>query len=208
MIKEQETFLVDLSSIGLANAASAFSMMSNDRVTFKAPAFNSRQAVHELPKGDAQILFTPFIGEVLFESYLIVPQDDAAKIASTMLPASMASKPEMAQTALLELDNIISASIATKFSDLLSSDITGDVPRAYIKSHKETEEYIAMRMNRFDSHSSCHTRFKLVHTKAQALFIFLFKESFGSILESLKSQPSLSKEIHKQASHEARRFLG
>lgn len=207
MTQQHSKIVQDLSYIGLANAASAFSMITNDRVTFRKPTYGEQKPVYRDGEGALQLLFTPFIGEVLFESYLIVREKDGARIVQGMMPGLRADNTSMMQAALLELDNIISAAIATKFSDLLNSQITGDIPRAYVKTKLEVDDYIHNRLTQFDSYTSCHTRFKLVHLKAEADFIFLFKADFGKIVASL-TDTDMVKVISNQSTQEARRFVG
>ena len=209
LTKDEAKLAEHLTSIGLAHAASAFSMLTNDRVTFKKMGFNSRDFLKEEPKGGLpmQMLFTPFIGDVLFDSYLIVSHQDGLKIAESIMPGMPVGE-DMVKAVLLELDNIISAAVATKYANLLQRNIAGDVPRTYRKSYAELKQHLTERAEKFDSCYSCNTRFKLVHTKAEAEYVFFFQEGFEMMLAELAGVKGAVEDINYQANTEARRFIG
>lgn len=210
ILTKTETELAEsLTSIGLAHASSAFSMLTNDRVTFKKMSFNSRDFLKDENRKDKnmQLLFTPFIGDVLFDSYLIISYQDAFKIASSIMKGATVRE-EMVQAVLLELDNILSAAVATKYANILQRNIAGDVPRTYQKSYQSLKSHLMERAEKFDACYSCNTRFRLSHTKAEAEYVFFFQENFDEVLTELSMDKKAIENIHYEANTEARRYIG
>jgi chemotaxis protein CheY-P-specific phosphatase CheC len=204
--KQEEKTAEHLLSVGMASAASAFSMLVNDRVTFQPISFRRADFLSaSAGMQEPWMLFTPFIGELLFEGYVLIDRPGAERVAKAMLPAAHAANPAMVRPALLELDNIVSAALATKLADLTGRPVTGDIPRLYVKGVAGTSQLLSERVDRLSGHLACTTRFRLVHTKVSASVVFLFKEDFEPTLLSMISEGR--EKTWQLALQEARRFM-
>jgi chemotaxis protein CheY-P-specific phosphatase CheC len=174
-----------LVNVGMANAASALSFMIGETVKF-SPV--SLQSFPESWEGDAAatVLLTPFIGDVLLEGYLILKTESSQRLADALLP-SPGKDDSIRKAALLEIDNIMSASIATRVGDLLDAMIMGDVPRLLLKPQQEIMPSVQSRIADTGCTHYCYTTFYANRLNAEGIYICLFKPKFLQVLESKKA---------------------
>lgn len=78
------------------------------------------------------VLSTKLMGDLSGECYLVFNDNDKEELLNTCLSKSILDNPsakkEMGEALLLEIDNIVSASAITEFSNILEKTVYGDVP--------------------------------------------------------------------------------
>jgi chemotaxis protein CheY-P-specific phosphatase CheC len=139
---EPETnLLADVSQIALRNAVNSFSQMLKDEFVLKrfeaypsAPETQAHEGVY--------LLKTDITGDIGVNTIIAVSADAHDKICKVMLPGSVAGQAEMREAILLELDNIIVASLVTKYSNLLGVNIYGSVPQLAKAEQGELEKLL------------------------------------------------------------------
>ena len=122
-------------------------------------------------QGDLYILVTQIIGDISGKSFLIFSSDESKEIFQA-LKLSI-SNDALKEAFLLEIDNIISASVIAELSNALHLEIYGDVPRL-VKIHSvELLDFMRREMSsddpmstifcnatfQFDSKESVHPQF-------------------------------------------------
>jgi chemotaxis protein CheY-P-specific phosphatase CheC len=191
-LKEIEHDLTrELLSIGLGKAADSLAALTNDKVMlewFDIHLFDAKD-VEEVPTlftSEICVLTTKVIGDLPGISFLVFSDEDAETITSQSLPPSLlesASKEEleeMQQAVLLELDNIVAASVITQFSNLLNSKIYGGVPQINLLSYQEMSSFMLTSATDFSLMLMAQVKFKGFDKKIQPKFVWFFGEEFIS----------------------------
>lgn len=140
--KNRENFTVQIMNEGFSRASNSFSKFLGKSVKIT----NSTAALlrqldfsalsHE--KDDVYVLITHIIGDLSGKSYLIFKEDESNHMS--MIAGHVSSQsvtPQMKEGLLIEIDNIISASVIAELSNALQVEIYGDVP--VIKKLKASE---------------------------------------------------------------------
>ncbi|MGF1532217.1 MAG: hypothetical protein ACFCUI_00830 [Bernardetiaceae bacterium] len=114
--------------MALAHAASAFGKMIKEEVIVHH--FTVQPKTWPAVDGEFFVLRTDIKGDFAGEVYLVVSPTDEPRISELLLPGSLVGQPEMREAILLEVDNILTAAMVTKYSEILQKQIIGDVPEA------------------------------------------------------------------------------
>lgn len=135
----REKFLIHVMNQGFERAASSFSKMVGKSVTLTSSKSllvkfdESLSYISEEP-GELYVLTTNLIGEISGKSFLIFNKEESDSIFRTISPSM--NKPELNEAFLMEIDNIISASVISDLSNSLDIELYGDVPKlSKILSH-------------------------------------------------------------------------
>lgn len=122
----------DLFNAGFKKAAQSFSSISRQEINIEmtdvevSRVWENNYHAHQ---GVLTLLTTDIIGELNGKSYLIFNQDECNTLYEACFPNKDDKNREMLEEAFLkELDNILSASMITEFSNFLQASIYGDVP--------------------------------------------------------------------------------
>ena len=133
-------------------------------------------------------MITKVIGELNGVCCLIFSEEEADQLRNTALPPEVLNSPEMmaemSDGIMLEVDNIISASVITQFSNLLKVKIYGGVPALRKVDSTELEKYLQEEINNEMYLVSFKTKFKSSHVSFAPEFIWLFDNTF---VESIKN---------------------
>jgi len=181
----------ELTHVALANAAASFSKMMRDQFTFQKIEVNPSRfqfsKANKFSNGHLYIMMTEYFGDVLADTFLVVDTKQAEVLVKTLMPKPNLSE-HLKEAVLLETDNILAASVATKYSDILGHSVTGDVPKLLKKSPKETQKFIDEKLEHDHTHFSFVTKFKSKEKKLEAYFVCAFRDSFGNAIKSIASQ--------------------
>lgn len=127
----------EIINIGLSKAADSLSFFIKDKVliqhldlqinsTSYAPLSRKQEA------GKTYLLTTNILGDINGKSYLVLNDTEVEKFVGTNIPDSIKNndveKSKMTDALLLEIDNIITASVVTQFSNILRFKMYGGVP--------------------------------------------------------------------------------
>jgi len=147
-LKTREEFIVHLMNKGFAQAADAFSrfldkpviMSSNQSVLFHS--HNGFSYVQQ-ENGSLYVLVTQLIGAVTGTSYLIFSEQEREEILNAGNNWNFKDYNDQLKDALLlEIDNIISASVISELANVLNLEIYGDVPVLKKLDASELQELI------------------------------------------------------------------
>ena len=185
--------------LGLIRAAASLSQLIKDEV--ELPDINFREEASEKhllscysEEDHYYLLSTKIAGELPAESFLIFDNINAIKLWDIVLPENMAGNHEMQIATLKEVDNILTASVVTEFSDLFSLNTYGEVPESYEFNYLELDKFLLENTNNYDFSFSFQTNLLAKDTKLSADFIWSIKKAFLPILKrSIETQ-----EIHQK----------
>ncbi|MDH5475234.1 MAG: hypothetical protein OEX22_06045 [Cyclobacteriaceae bacterium] len=138
---EQDAF-IEIASIGLSKSADSLSQIINEKVLLKTTkmGISIRERLEKSDTNDFTVLTTRIMGEHEGICILIFSQEDALNIQKKCLPGS--EEKEMREALLLEIDNIISASVITQLANILDLKIYGDVPQITSLNLEELKQHL------------------------------------------------------------------
>jgi chemotaxis protein CheY-P-specific phosphatase CheC len=127
----KENIILGILQNGFERAAFSFSGIILNRVTVSGTSIKSDEhfALGD-DQGDLFILTTQLMGDLAGKSYLILNFNASQEIKASMGHMTR----ELHEAALLEIDNIVSASVISDLSNALGIELYGDVPHL-IKIH-------------------------------------------------------------------------
>ena len=128
----RENTLIHIMNGGFEKAAIAFSRLINKPVKIintQSILIHHEDDISYISEelGELSVLVTQIIGDISGKSYLIFSQDESKEIFRAL--NTSISNESLHQAFLLEIDNIISASVIAELSNAFSLEIYGDVPR-------------------------------------------------------------------------------
>ncbi len=135
-------------NIGLAKSADSLSFFTKQKVLIKSINLEvkslSELDVSEFKKRESMNVLTTVInGDMGGFCYLIFSDKDVNNLMENCLPPQILADAEkrqaMTEGMLLEIDNILSASVITQFSNLLNLSMYGGVPKLDVISGEELE---------------------------------------------------------------------
>lgn len=130
----RENFVVQMMNMGFSKAVDSFSRMVGKKVTL---AHNNVTLVKSQSEylntynksANLLVLTTQMIGELTGKSYFILSDVETVEIAKSVYKISGDKlTAEVCQAILLEIDNIISASVIGQMSSSINKEVYGDVP--------------------------------------------------------------------------------
>jgi chemotaxis protein CheY-P-specific phosphatase CheC len=191
--EKEEAVAKQIISAGLVKAAESLTFFMNETITLKD--FEEDKLIDQPPlnlgkKEEQNILFltTKVIGELKGVCCLIFSEEEANHLRQAALPPEILNSPEMmaemSDGIMLEVDNIISASVITQFSNLLKVKIHGGVPNLKRVNYQEMETIIQEDINKELYLISFKTSFESSKVAFNPEFVWLFDHAF---IESIKN---------------------
>jgi chemotaxis protein CheY-P-specific phosphatase CheC len=180
-------------SAGLVKAAESLSFFMNETITLNEVDQEDSLSVNTIEiekknQSNIHLMITKVIGELKGVCCLIFSEEEANQLRNTALPPEVLNSPEMmaemSDGIMLEVDNIISASVITQFSNMLKVKIYGGVPELRKVNSTELESYLQEEINNEMYLVSFKTKFKSSHVSFAPEFIWLFDNTF---VESIKN---------------------
>lgn len=180
-------------SAGLVKAAESLSFFMNETITLNELDQEESLSVNTIEiekknQSNIHLMITKVIGELNGVCCLIFSEEEANQLRNTALPPEVLNSPEMmaemSDGIMLEVDNIISASVITQFSNMLKVKIYGGVPELRKVNSTELESYLQEEINNEMYLVSFKTKFKSSHVSFAPEFIWLFDNTF---VESIKN---------------------
>lgn len=178
---------------GLSKAAESLSFFMKEEIRFKELSFsinklNSNIDFTSKAGENIHLLITNVIGDLKGVCCLIFSEEEADKLRQTALPREIIENPalmaEMSDAIMLEVDNIISASVITQFSNILNHKIHGGVPELKKLNFEEVNDYATTNFMQDLYIINFNTQFESSQLNFSPEFIWLFDNTF---LESIKS---------------------
>lgn len=177
----------EIINIGIAKAADSFSFFINDKVMIRLLELkinfeHNFPLSRKYPTDKNYLLTTVVKGELKGESYLLFNEEEVNKIVEANLPKSimdnLAEREKMTEAFLLEIDNIITASVITQFSNIFQRKIYGDVPGLNILAGNEINKFLSENHNKELNVIYFNARFITNEIEIDPEFIWLMDDSF------------------------------
>ncbi len=142
----------EIINVGLGKAADSVAFFTHDKVIIRGLDFkvedleNINNVSNKNENETLYVLSTEILGELKGICYLIFSESEVNKLLKVCLPESIrnnqANLKEMGEAILLEMDNIIVASVITQFSNFFKYKMHGDIPRLSITISKGFEQIV------------------------------------------------------------------
>lgn len=151
----------EILNVGFKKAAETLSFFMAEKINIEAFDFKVEEIDfyknHFKFKPDSKyILTTQIIGEISGSCYLVFSKEDTTRLFELGLPKNLIKESkeyeEMSKGLLLELDNIVSASVITQFANLLNCKMHGGVPSIWEMNYDAPQEKDLFASNLKDSY--------------------------------------------------------
>jgi chemotaxis protein CheC len=149
-MSSQDNFIIRVFNEGFQKAASSFSkMIDRDVKVLNAQPLLGRHST-DLSRlseeyGDLYILITNVIGDVSGKSFLVLNHDEQLEIFKGI--KSSITNHALKEAFLLEIDNIISASVIAELSNVLGVEIYGDIPHLFKVHSKDFKAFLSNQIS-------------------------------------------------------------
>lgn len=170
---------------GLKKSAEAFSFFMKEPIDHKDPLLSAdgvRDFLKIFPADEKlYVLSTELKGEFTGICFLVLSPDEGETLANISFGESMKKNAERFQTMkealLLEVDNIISATVVTQLSEILSYQVFGGVPRLSLMNRTEFET-TAVKYHNDKFPLTCNTGFRSQSGHFTPEFCWIFDTEF------------------------------
>ncbi len=175
--KQRETFVVHMLNKGFENAAHSFSKIVNRNI--KISTAQSLVIRHDSDfsyvseeSDEVYVMITQLMGDFSGKSYLIISREEADEIFKSVSSKKKFDE-QLHDAMLLEIDNILSASVISSISDSMKSVVYGDVPKLkklngdalheFLNEQRDTHETFSIVYSiatfKFDTREKIHPQF-------------------------------------------------
>ena len=194
---EQLFVAKEIVSDGLEKAAESLSFFLNEKVSLfqSEDAEISDISTISLQKKPGDIIYfltTKVIGELKGVCCLIFSEQEVAMLHKAALPPEVLNDPammaEMGDAIMLEVDNIISASVITQFSNALKVKIHGGVPSLQKINFEDMATYISEEISKELYLISFKTNFETDNMNFSPEFLWLFDNTFVETIQEFSKQ--------------------
>ena len=188
----QQRMAQQLMNTGLTHAAWAFSQMVGQEVGFETLSttvskIGLADTIYYQP-GDMTLIITDIIGEAGGRSYLLLSERERVALRDMCLSATASTRQcaVMEEAVLKEIDNIVSAAVITKLSELLGLQIFGGVPHLLRSPAGDMQKLLRADFDQAnDDHLLINTRFLFKeNNQVQPQFFWKFPSKFLRYLEN------------------------
>lgn len=191
-MRVRQNFLIHVMNTGFERAAVAFSRLINKPVKIVNSQSILIQHDSEISyiteeAGDLSVLITQIIGDVTGKSFLIFNQDESKEIFKAL--NTSVSNEALNEAFLLEIDNIISASVIAELSNSLGIEIYGDVPHLAKVHARDLERFMSEEIVRDEPSSVifCNTTFQFDNReKVHPQFIWKLSSKIFEMIQDRK----------------------
>lgn len=190
--RSRENFLIQVMNSGFERAAASFSRLVNRSVKIingQSVLIRQEQDFSSISEeqGDLHILVTQIIGDISGKSFLIFNRDESVEVFKTL--SHSVKSDTLNEAFLLELDNIISASVISELSDSLDLEIYGDVPQLVKINAKDLQLFMTKDEKKDDPVSVvfCNTTFQFdKHERVHPQFIWKLSSKIFELIPEQK----------------------
>lgn len=201
MDKNTRDVIKEIISIGLAKSADSLSFFTQSKVIFKGFDLEFKkcddvEGYDNKKSSKVYILTTDIIGDINGACYLLFSEDEVKELVSKNISASVLEDEEqfleISNGLLLELDNIVTASVVTQFSNLLGKSAYGDVPKLDIVKDENTFQFMSEKLEMHDSCLCFKTIYEVDNMDLQPIFVWALGDDFvNSAKEKINSEKVL-----------------
>ncbi len=184
--KDQKQLAKQLICEGLKKAAESLSFFVNEKIELDTSDDSCLDCdpldLDRKGQENIHLLITKVVGEIQGVCCLIFSEQEAEHLRNVALPEEIKSSPEMmaemSDGILLEVDNIISASVITHFSNVLKAKMHGDVPALKKVNYTEMIDFIRSEISDKLYLVSFKTSFNSSNMHFKPEFLWLFEQNF------------------------------
>lgn len=199
--KEEKRMAKNVISGGLQKAAESLSFFMNEKIDLDTSDDRCLECdpldLDRKGQNNIQLLITKVVGEIQGICCLIFSEEEADHLRSVALPKEILESPEMmaemSDGIMLEVDNIISASVITHFSNVLKAKMHGDVPSIKKVSYDEMIDFIKKEIDDQLYLVSFKTSFNSSNVHFKPEFLWLFDKNFMAGITNYYEQSTTSK---------------
>lgn len=204
----EEDIAKEIINIGLGKAADSMAFFTREKVFIRTIDLQILQAgqidkiEHKgVDKDDQQrfVLTTQVEGELGGVCYLIFTGDEVKRLHQKSLPESILNDPDklkvMGDAILLEMDNIISASVITQLSNFFNYKMHGGVPSLNKMKKEELNSFLIEPQKRFSRCIYFHSEFSTGDLDVNPEFIWFLDEQFFTGVKTVIKDGELFKEF-------------
>lgn len=185
----------EIINIALAKAGDSLSFFIKQRVIIKSNLVSFENvcltALQESFSHDEYVVLkTEIKGDLSGVCFLMFNKDETERILELALPANVLSdekkKQEFGDAFLLEIDNIVTASVVTQFSNLLNYKMYGYVPSLQRTNKADLSNVLKNECGDEESVLSIKTQFITDTLNLEPVFLWFFKkENFIEAIDKL-----------------------
>lgn len=198
----QKNISNDIIKIGLSKAAESLSFFMKHNIKIEGNDFNIVDLKTSKPTINGnetlKVLVTELMGELKGASYLVFTNEEAQQLYKQCLPADVLNNETklaaMADAILLEVDNIISASVITQFSNILKLKIFGGVPKLVEANSNEIADLVTLNLTQNAYLLSVKAKFTSDEINFNPEFFWLLDKKFFESIILLEQQKNNEKE--------------
>jgi chemotaxis protein CheY-P-specific phosphatase CheC len=174
-------------SSGLSKAAQSLSFFMKETINLKETDFSitNRGDVNIKFESDTDklfVLYTEIKGELNGICYLVFNQNEVDELCKVALPSEITGNADklknMQEPLLLEIDNIISASVITQLANHLKQKMYGDVPHLIVMNSSELKETIVKQLEPNNLIIGFQTEFLSSNSNFHPEFYWILEPSF------------------------------
>lgn len=194
----------EIINIGLGKAADSMAFFTKEKVFIRSFDVKLKDAssVRELSKKDKgellYVLTTEVKGELGGICYLIFSEKEVNELLKVSLPTSVLEDKEklevMSEAILLEMDNIIVASVITQFSNFFDYNTYGDVPSLSITPSNGFSQILESTCKSVDYILNFKSEFTTTGIDVNPEFIWLLDNKY---IEGVKNVAKNDKVLEK-----------
>lgn len=179
----------DIVRKGLLKAAESLSFFMQEDLGIKELNFEINERLEYPIKtgNNIHLLTTEVVGDVKGICYLVFSEEEANKLREIALSVEIKNNPELAavmnDAIMLEVDNIISASVITELSNLLKHKIYGGVPDLKVMNEDDLKNLMNSNLEKDMYIINFNTSFMSSDFSFSPEFVWFFDSKF---LQSIK----------------------
>lgn len=198
-------------NVGLGKAADSIAFFTHDKVVIRSLDLQIKEphkVIYDISNKredeSLYVLSTELLGEMRGVCYLIFSEEEVNKLWQVCLPESIRNNPEalkeMGEAVLLEMDNIIVASVVTQFSNFFKYKMYGDVP-SLSKTISKGLEQIISSANRCSNYCLFFkSEFITSNLQINPEFVWLIDEKYFEGVKTLaQDDDAISQLLNKNA---------
>tara|TARA_B100000809_G_scaffold57483_1_gene53590 strand:- start:2249 stop:2887 length:639 start_codon:yes stop_codon:yes gene_type:complete len=202
----EEDIAKEIINIGLGKAADSMAFFTQEKVFIRTLDLqvldvSEVNAMRHKGEGDDEryVLTTNVEGELGGVCYLIFTGEEVKRLHQKSLPKSILSDPEklnmMGDAILLEMDNIISASVITQFSNFFKYNMYGGVPKLTKVAKENLNDLLIDHPKSYSSFIYFHSEFSTGDLDVNPEFIWFLDEQFSNGVKSVLKNSDLLMKI-------------
>jgi chemotaxis protein CheY-P-specific phosphatase CheC len=179
----QQDFIKNIIDEGLAHAAQSLSSITNRsfHVHFTALS-DSNLIINFYDKDELFVLISDLHGEIKGKSLFILTKKQAEQIWNLLIPNS--NNTEMREAILLEIDNIVTASVVTKLANALKKKMYAGVPAMEVKDKDTLQKDILSYLSEDTIEMTSTTLLQAENLSISPTFIWIFAQDFITATET------------------------